>query len=114
MTHLPDKTINDFKEGIGHVKKILPHTVDDFNNFTEKAFAKGALDEKQKQLIALAISVYAGDNTCITFHTKGCVEAGCSEIEVLEACGVSAAVASGEVMNRTVTSAHSIFHQLTQ
>ena len=40
---------------------------------------------------------------CTIYHTKGCLDQGCSDKEILEACGVSAAFAGGAAMSQAVT-----------
>ncbi|VDG89433.1 alkylhydroperoxidase/carboxymuconolactone decarboxylase family protein [Lysinibacillus sphaericus] len=107
-----DSVLKGYKEGMGQFTEQLPDIGTGFHSFTESCFADGALDGKQKQLIALALSVYADDKTCMTFHAKGCVDAGCTEQEVLEACSIAAALGSGAVMSRTVTCLSGMFKQL--
>lgn len=109
-----DSVLKRYKEGISRFTEQLPQVGSGFHNFTESCFAEGALDGKQKQLIALAVSVYAGDETCIAFHAKGCVDAGCSEQEVFEACSTAAALGSGAVMRRTVTCLSGMFQQFQE
>ncbi len=106
-----DGVLQSYKESIGQFTEKLPEIGSGFHSFTESCFANGALDGKQKQLIALAVSVYANDKTCMTFHAKGCVDAGCTEQEVLEACSVAAALGSGAVMSQTVTCLSGMFQQ---
>lgn len=44
------------------------------------------------------------DEYCTIYHTKGCIDQGCSDKEVLEACGVAAAFAGGgAAMSQAVT-----------
>lgn len=106
-----DSVLKGYKEGMGQFTEQLPDIGSGFHSFTESCFAEGALDGKQKQLIALALSVYADDKTCMSFHAKGCVDAGCTEREVLEACSIAAALGSGAVMSRTVTCLSGMFQQ---
>lgn len=54
-------------------------------------------------MIALGISIYAQDEYCIIYHTKGCLDQGCSEDEILEVGGVSAAFGGGAAMSQAVT-----------
>lgn len=106
-----ESVLKGYKESMGQFSELLPEVGSGFHTFTESCFADEALDGKQKQLIALAVSVYANDKTCMTFHAKGCADAGCTEQEVLEACGVAAALGSGAVMSRTVTCMSGMFQQ---
>ncbi|GAA3325890.1 hypothetical protein GCM10020331_059590 [Ectobacillus funiculus] len=81
----------------------MPHIAQAFNAFTEACFQEGALSQREKQLIALGISLSLQDEYCTIYHTKGCIDQGCSEEQILEACGVAAAFAGGAAMSQAVT-----------
>ncbi|WP_083888536.1 carboxymuconolactone decarboxylase family protein [Calidifontibacillus oryziterrae] len=74
-----------YKEGLGLFTQKMPEFARQYNAFTEECFKEGELTQKQKQLIALGISIHAQDEYCIIYHTKGCLDQGCSEQEILEA-----------------------------
>ncbi|WP_088068060.1 carboxymuconolactone decarboxylase family protein [Gottfriedia luciferensis] len=103
-----------YKEGLGLFSQKFPHFVNKFNSFTEECFKEGALSQKQKQLIALGISLYAQDEYCIIYHTKGCLDQGCSEQEILEAIGVTAAFGGGAAVSQGVTLVQECIHELSQ
>lgn len=92
-----------YKEGLGKFKQSMPALVDQYHAFTESCFAEGHLKQKQKHLIALGISMYAQDDDCIIYHTKGCLDRGCTHEEILETIGVTTAIGGGTVMSRGVT-----------
>ncbi|SDZ59948.1 alkylhydroperoxidase AhpD family core domain-containing protein [Evansella caseinilytica] len=93
----------DYKEGLGVFQQKMPKIAQKYIDFTDVCFAEGELSQKQKQLIALGISVVAQDEYCIIYHTKGCMDQGCSEEEILEAIGVTAAFGGGAAMSQAVT-----------
>ncbi|WP_100373957.1 carboxymuconolactone decarboxylase family protein [Bacillus sp. FJAT-45037] len=93
----------DYKEGLGHFAEKMPDIAKKYNDFTEACFAKGKLTQKEKQMIALGISVFSQDEYCIIYHTKGCLDQGCTEEEILEAVGVTAAFGGGAAMSQAVT-----------
>ncbi|MFB5660832.1 carboxymuconolactone decarboxylase family protein [Alteribacillus sp. HJP-4] len=95
--------LQEYKEGLGKFAEKMPHIARKYNAFTETCFAKGVLSQKEKQLIALGISVYSQDEYCIIYHTKGCIDQGCDEKEILEAIGVTAAFGGGTAMSQAVT-----------
>ncbi|WP_096202516.1 carboxymuconolactone decarboxylase family protein [Bacillus sp. FJAT-45350] len=95
--------LQEYKEGLGHFTQKMPQIAKKYNAFTEECFAEGKLSQKEKQLIALGISIYSQDEYCIIYHTKGCVDQGCSEEEILETVGVSAAFGGGAAMSQAVT-----------
>jgi len=98
-----ETTLLTYKKGLGDFTGKMPEFASRFNAFTEACFGEGALSQKQKQLIALGISLHAQDEYCIIYHTKGCLDQGCSEQEVLEAVGVTAAFGGGATMSQGVT-----------
>lgn len=103
-----------YKEGLGHFTDKMPEFARQFNAFTEECFKEGALPQKQKQLIALGISIHAQDEYCIIYHTKGCLDQGCSEQEILEAVGVTAAFGGGASMSQGVTLVQECIREMNQ
>ncbi|MDA2116569.1 carboxymuconolactone decarboxylase family protein [Bacillus sp. GMs2/2] len=107
MEHGQHSSINDilhhYKEGIGSFTNQIPEIAETYNAFTQACFQEGALTKREKQLIALGISLATQDEYCTIYHTKGCLDQGCSDKEILEACGVSAAFAGGAAMSQAVT-----------
>ncbi|HDR7567661.1 TPA: carboxymuconolactone decarboxylase family protein [Bacillus mycoides] len=93
----------DYKEGIGNFTQQIPEIAETYNAFTQACFQEGTLTKREKQLIALGISLAKQDEYCTIYHTKGCIDQGCSDKEILEACGVSAAFAGGAAMSQAVT-----------
>ncbi|MES0856136.1 carboxymuconolactone decarboxylase family protein [Geobacillus sp. G4] len=98
-----ESALRHYKEGIGAFTQKLPAVAERFNAFTDTCFAEGALSKKEKQLIALGISVATQDEYCTIYHTKGCLDEGASEQEILEACAVAAAFGGGAAMSQAVT-----------
>ncbi|WP_078555680.1 carboxymuconolactone decarboxylase family protein [Bacillus alkalicellulosilyticus] len=98
-----EMALQDYKEGLGTFTQKMPKIAQKYNAFTEECFKEGKLSQKMKQLIALGISINAQDEYCIIYHTKGCLDQGCSEDEILEAIGVTAAFGGGAAMSQAVT-----------
>ncbi|HDR7472003.1 carboxymuconolactone decarboxylase family protein [Bacillus cereus] len=92
-----------YKYGLGVFAEKMPKLTDKFHSFTEECFKDGTLSKKEKQLIALGISLYSQDEYCIIYHTKGCIDQGASEQEILETVGVTAAFGGGPTMSQAVT-----------
>ncbi|WP_062354573.1 carboxymuconolactone decarboxylase family protein [Bacillus kwashiorkori] len=93
----------DYKKGIGTFTQKMPEIASYYNAFTESCFKAGVLSEREKQLIALGISIYNQDEYCMIYHTKGCIDQGCSEQEIFEVAGVAAAFGGGAAMSQAVT-----------
>ena len=66
-------------------------------------FQSCILNQKDKQLTAHAVSLYAHNKYCIVYHTKGCLDAGSTEEEMMEAIEVAAALGDGSAMSRSET-----------
>src|SRR5690606_25184220 len=102
------------KSGIGMFTQKMPALAERYNAFTEECFKEGVLSKREKQLIALGISLYSQDEYCIIYHTKGCLDQGCSEEEILETVGVTAAFGGGAVMSQAVTLVQECIAELGQ
>ena len=112
--HSTQSALKKYKEGIGLFTQKMPEFASRFNEFTEECFKEGTLSQKQKQLIALGISIHAQDEYCIIYHTKGCLDQGCSEQEILEAVAVTAAFGGGASMSQGVTLVQECIREMNQ
>ncbi|KOO37095.1 carboxymuconolactone decarboxylase family protein [Priestia koreensis] len=111
-TSSTEQALHAYKIGVGHFAEKMPDVTKTFNAFTEACFKEGELSKKEKQLIALGISLVAQDEYCMIYHTKGCLDQGATEKEILEACGVAAAFGGGAAMSQAVTLVHECIHEL--
>lgn len=98
-----EEALHEYKLGLGVFTQKMPKLASHYNAFTEACFEEGVLSKKDKQLIALGISLYSQDEYCIIYHVKGCLDEGASEEEILEAIGVTAAFGGGAAMSQAVT-----------
>jgi AhpD family alkylhydroperoxidase len=98
-----EAVLHDFKAGLGIFSKKMPLVAKKYNEFTEECFKEGALSKKEKQLIALGISVFSQDEYCMVYHVKGCLDEGAAEDEILEAASVAAAFGGGAAISQAVT-----------
>lgn len=73
----------------------IPGTMGGFASLHKAATAKGALDAKTKELIALGIAVAVRCDSCIAFHVRDALTAGASRPEVLETLGVAVMMGGG-------------------
>jgi AhpD family alkylhydroperoxidase len=79
----------------------LPEAMAHYSAFRKGVYQDGALSQKVKRLIALAVGLQAGCTRCIIGQTRDAAKAGATKAEVLEA--VSVAI----VMGGTAVSAES-------
>jgi AhpD family alkylhydroperoxidase len=97
------QALQEYKEGLGEFARHLPQVAEEYMRFTAACFAEGELSQKVKHLIGVALGVYTNDEYCIVYHTKGAVDLGATDQEVLEAAAVTGAFAGGLGMSQTVT-----------
>ena len=86
------QTIN---QHLGPFRKSQEATLAGFGAMARGAMAAGALDEKQKELIALAIGVSQRCAGCIGFHVKALRRLGASKAELEETLGVAVYMGGG-------------------
>ncbi len=77
--------ITEFQEEMG--KK--------FFEYYNTVFEEGALTQREKSLIALAVAHTVQCPYCIDAYSKGCLEKGADEEQMMEAVHVAAAIRSG-------------------
>lgn len=109
-----EEALHHYKAGLGLFTQKMPGLAEQYNAFTKECFKEGLLSQKEKQLIALGISLYSQDEYCIIYHTKGCLDQGCSEEEIYEAVGVTAAFGGGAAMSQAVTLVQECIEELSQ
>lgn len=78
-----------------HLRGGAPEVMKAFAGLAQSAFARGALDHKTKELIALAVSVAVRCDDCIAFHVKAAVDAGANREEILETLGMAIYMGAG-------------------
>lgn len=75
-----------------------------------RAYEKGALDVKTKELLGLVASTVLRCNDCITYHVIRCVQEGISDQEFFEALNI-ALVIGGSITIPHIRRAVDIFDQ---
>jgi AhpD family alkylhydroperoxidase len=73
----------------------IPATMGGFASLHKAATAKGAIETKAKELIALGIAVAVRCDSCIAFHVRDALTAGATRAEVLETLGVAVMMGGG-------------------
>jgi AhpD family alkylhydroperoxidase len=76
-------------------KQLAPEIHDAFEAFGHAVFADGALPEKTKQLIAVAVAHTTQCPYCIQGHTKLAAHKGATPQEIMEAIWVAAEMRAG-------------------
>ena len=82
-----------------HLRKMRQALAPNINNafvaFSKSVFEAGALDEKTKQLIAVAAAHVTQCPYCIRGHTKQALRAGATREQIMEAIWVAAEMRAG-------------------
>lgn len=76
-------------------RELAPETYSAWQKFSAAVFAEGALDEKTKQLIAVAVAHVTQCPYCIKGHTKAAERSGASPEQIMEAIWVAAEMRAG-------------------
>jgi len=76
-------------------KEAAPDIHDAFQAFSRQVFADGALPEKTKQLIAVAVAHVTQCPYCIRGHSRLAHRGGATEQEIIEAIWVAAEMRAG-------------------
>jgi len=79
----------------GDIGKDAPALANKFFDYYGAVFAEGALTEREKALIALAVAHAVQCPYCIDAYTTGCLEKGSNLEEMTEALHVVAAIRGG-------------------
>ena len=90
--------LNQVGEAFGKFSKLTPDQVKKFQELMEAVETKGALDPKQKELIAVALSVCAQCRWCIAFHVERALKEGATKDEILEAAWVAVLMGGGPAL----------------
>ncbi len=77
------------------LRTSTPEVMKAFSELGRAATAPGVLDEKTKELIALALSVAARCDPCIGFHARTLVRLGATRQEIDEVLGVTTYMGGG-------------------
>jgi AhpD family alkylhydroperoxidase len=85
----------DISAGLKEWRQYTPDAQAGFSALAKGAMTPGALDEKTKELIALALGVAAHCDGCLGFHTQALVRLGATEAEVAEALAVAVYMGGG-------------------
>ena len=88
--------------------QLAPEINEAFENFSRAVFAEGALPEKTKQLIAVAVAHVNQCPYCITGHTKLARRKGASPEEIMEAIWVASEMRAGGAYAHSTLALHAM------
>ena len=86
---------DDLSKAVGQLHAGIPDVMKAFRSVDAAATAAGALNEKTKELMALALAVATRCDGCIAFHARACVKYGATRAEVMETVGMAVVMGGG-------------------
>jgi AhpD family alkylhydroperoxidase len=86
---------DDWRFARQQIKDQAPDISRAFGGLYQTLMKEGALSLREKELIALAIGLADRCSPCINLHVQGCLKAGASREQVLEAAGVAVMMQGG-------------------
>src|SRR5690606_2460323 len=75
--------------------ELAPDNIEAWRNFSRTIFKAGALDEKTKQLIAVAVAHVTQCPYCIRSHTGQAMRKGANKEQIMEAIWVASEMRAG-------------------
>jgi AhpD family alkylhydroperoxidase len=94
------------------MKEQTPEIAKAFGGFYQAMMKEGALSVREKELIALAIGLALRCTPCIHLHVQGCLKAGATREQVLEAAGVAVMMQGGPTFTHVPEVLHTLDHLL--
>jgi 4-carboxymuconolactone decarboxylase len=79
----------------GEIGEFAPDLAEKFFSWYDAVFQEGALTEREKALIALAVAHAVQCPYCIDAYTEGCLEKGADPEQMTEAIHVAVAIRGG-------------------
>lgn len=87
--------VADISVYAGELRKLIPETMKGFSAMANSATETKVLDEKTKELIALALGVAARCDGCLGFHSRTLVKLGATREEIAETLGMAIYMGGG-------------------
>jgi AhpD family alkylhydroperoxidase len=100
-------------QGILKLRKAQPAAMEGFSSLAGNAMKAGALSDRHKELIALAIGVAGHCDGCIGFHAKKLAALGTPRDELMDALAVAVYMGGGPSLMYAADAVHA-FEEFTQ
>ena len=95
MTKDYTQLTKDISAYTAEIRKLAPDTMSGFSAMAKGACKAGVIDEKTKEMIALAIGVSTRCDGCIGFHAKALVNLNATREEVAEVLAMTIYMGGG-------------------
>jgi AhpD family alkylhydroperoxidase len=93
--------IQNINQSLSGLRKAQPEAMQGFGQLAKAAMSEGAVSEKHKELIALAIGITQHCSGCIGFHVKALRRLGCTRQELEEMLTVCVYMGGGPALMYT-------------
>ena len=90
--------MQDINDALGPLRKSQTEVMQGFGQLAKSAMAEGAISEKHKELMALAIGITQHCSGCIGFHVKALRRLGCTRQELEEMLAVCVYMGGGPAL----------------
>ena len=87
--------INNMNGAVSGLRQAAPEIMKAFGEMARAAHAGNALDDKTKELVALAIGVSTRCAPCIAYHTEGALRHGASREAIAEVLAMAIYMGAG-------------------
>jgi alkylhydroperoxidase/carboxymuconolactone decarboxylase family protein len=105
---MPSYYMSEDLARFGEMAKTNPKLFDLFLQWYTATMESGALDERTKKLIALAVAFAIQEPYCIDSYSSACSDAGISPEEMAEAVSVAAVIRGGGVVAHWVQACNTV------
>lgn len=92
------KVLEHAHRGLELMSEHRPKLMGKIQAFMAEAMAPGALGKKEKERIALGMSLTQQCHYCIALHVRACKKAGVTIEEIMEVCGIAVMMGGGPVL----------------
>lgn len=92
---MPSYYMSEDLARFGEMSKTSPHLFELFRKWYAATMERGALDERTKKLIALAVAFAIQEPYCIDSYASSCADSGITPEEMAEAVSVAAVIRGG-------------------
>lgn len=92
-----------FNAGVGVLGEEMPDTIKHMFDFVGSASSEGVLTMREKELVAIGITMVTRCEDCIAYHTHSALKAGCTREEILEAAGMAMVFGGGPTLGASAS-----------
>ena len=95
--------LEGFQKGVGTLMEGMPESIQSLFGFINATQKEGVLTVREKELVAIGISIYTRCEDCIAVHAQKALQAGCTRAEILEAAAMAIIFGGGPSLGATAS-----------